>query len=95
MLFALIAEDGPDPQKRLDARPDHLKHLENLGDRLVVAGPFLDADGGMAGSLMVIEADDQAHAEALYGEDPFMQRGVFASVTIRPWKLTINKAAGR
>jgi uncharacterized protein YciI len=95
MLYALIAEDTDDPQKRLDARQDHLKHLESLGDRLVFGGPFLDENGGMVGSLMVIEADDQQQAEAFYAQDPFMQRGVFATYTIRPWKLTINKAAGR
>jgi uncharacterized protein YciI len=95
MLYALIAEDTPDPQKRLDARPDHLKHLESLGDRLVLAGPFLTAEGGMAGSFMVIEAESLEEAEALFGQDPFMQRGVFASVSIRPWKLSINNSAGR
>lgn len=95
MLYALIAEDTDDPQKRLDARPDHLKHLDSLGDRLVLAGPFLDENGNMTGSFMVIEADDQQQAEAFYAQDPFMQRGVFATYAIRPWKLTINKSAGR
>jgi Uncharacterized protein conserved in bacteria len=95
MLFALIAEDTADPQKRLEARADHLKHLESLGDRLVFGGPFLDEKGGMVGSLMVIEADDQQQAEAFYAQDPFMQRGVFASYTIRPWRMGFNNAAGR
>jgi len=95
MLYALIGEDTQDPQKRLDARPDHLKHLDSLGDKLVLAGPFLTPEGGMAGSFMVIEADSLEDAEAIYAQDPFMQRGVFASVSIKPWKLTINKTAGR
>lgn len=95
MLFALIAEDTPDASRRLEVRPDHLKHLETLGDRLVLAGPFLDAEGNMVGSFMVIEAEDQDEAERLFGEDPFVKRGVFASVEIRPWKMSINKTAGR
>ncbi len=95
MLFALIAEDTSDPQKRLDARADHLKHLESLGDRVVLAGPFSSKEGVMNGSFMVIEADSFEEAEALYKQDPFMQRGVFASFSIRPWKLSINNTAGR
>lgn len=94
MLFALIADDTNDPQKRLDARPDHLEYLKSLGDRLVLAGPFLDENGGMTGSLVVIEADDHDQAEAFFAQDPFMMRGVFARYTIRPWKLSINNAEG-
>lgn len=95
MLYALIADDGPDPAKRLEARPDHLAHLDTLGERLVFAGPFLDAEGGMTGSLMVIEAESQAEAEALFAQDPYMARGVFSGHVIRPWKLVVNRAAGR
>lgn len=95
MLYALIAEDGPDPQKRLDARPDHLAHAETLGDRLVLGGPFLNAEGGMTGSLIIVEADSQADAEAIFARDPYMQRGVFASYTIRPWRVVVNNFKGR
>jgi uncharacterized protein YciI len=95
MLFALIADDIDDPQKRLDARPDHLEYLKSLGDRLVLAGPFLDEKGAMTGSLVVIEADDHDQAKAFFAQDPFMMRGVFERYAIRPWKLSINNAEGR
>ncbi|GHA23624.1 hypothetical protein GCM10007989_18890 [Devosia pacifica] len=95
MFYALIADDTDDPQKRMDARSDHLKHLDVLGDRLVLAGPFITENGAMTGSFMVIEADSQAEAEAIYAEDPYVKSGVFANYTVRPFKLTINKSAGR
>jgi uncharacterized protein YciI len=93
MLFALVAHDRAGAlADRLAKRPAHLAHLEALGDRLKLAGPFLDADGNMNGSIVVIDAADQAEAEALFGRDPFMD-GVFADIEIRPFRLTINKTA--
>ena len=92
MLFALIAHDKPNGlAKRQEVRPRHLKHLEALGDRVVLAGPFLDANGDMTGTFMVIEAESYDDAKATYNSDPYIIEGVFDSVTIKPWKLTINK----
>jgi len=43
MWYAIIAEDMPNSlEKRLAARPEHLKRLQVLQDagRLLLAGPF-------------------------------------------------------
>jgi len=91
LQYALIAYDKPNAlQRRLDVRPDHLKHLESLGDRLVLAGPFLDEQGNMVGSIVVVEADSLAEAEAALREDPFVLNGVFDSMTIKPFRIGIN-----
>lgn len=92
MLFAIVAYDKPNGlAHRMEVRPDHLAHLDTLGDKLVLAGPFLDAKGDMNGSFMVIEAESQAEAEAVFAKDPFVARGVFGSIEIRPWKIGINR----
>lgn len=92
MLYALIGYDKPNGlARRMEHRPDHLAHLDSLGDKLVLAGPFLDANGDMNGSFMVIEAETQAEAEALYARDPFVSRGVFGSIEIRPYKIGVNR----
>ena len=50
MLYALIGYDKPNGlAQRMEHRPDHLAHLDSLGDKLVLAGPFLDAKGDMNG----------------------------------------------
>ena len=65
MLYALVGYDKPNGlSHRMDVRPDHLAHLESLGQKCVLAGPFLDAEGNMNGSFVVVEADSQADAEA-------------------------------
>ncbi|HEY9010817.1 MAG TPA: YciI family protein [Devosia sp.] len=92
MLYALIGYDKPNGlAQRMEHRPDHLAHLDALGDKVVLAGPFLDGKGDMNGSLVVIEAETQAEAEAMFARDPFVSRGVFGSIEIRPWKIGINR----
>jgi uncharacterized protein YciI len=91
MLYALVGYDKPNGLgQRMEARPDHLVHLGNLGERCSLAGAFLDADGNMAGSLVVVEAESQAEAEAIFARDPYVSRGVFGSIEIRPFRIAIN-----
>ncbi len=95
-FYSIIATDKPNGlEHRMAVRPEHLKHLDDLGDRLVIAGPFQTEEGKATGSFMVIEAPDLAAATALYEQDPFIQQGVFDSYKISRWALTINKSAGR
>jgi uncharacterized protein YciI len=92
MLFALVAHDRPNAvARRMELRPDHLKHLEALGDALVLAGPFLAENGDMVGSIVVIEAETLDTAKQSFARDPFMTGDLFDSITIKPWKLGINK----
>lgn len=92
MLFALIAHDRPNAVAlRLELRPDHLKHLDALGDTLVLAGPFLAENGDMVGSIVVIEAETLEAARESFARDPFMAGNLFDSVTIKPWRLGVNK----
>ena len=95
-LYAITAKDKPNGlEHRMAVRPEHLKHLDALGDKLVLAGPFQTEEGKATGSFVVIEAPDLAAATALFEEDPFIRQGVFASYEISRWALTLNHSAGR
>jgi uncharacterized protein YciI len=92
LYFALVAHDRPNAvADRQRLRPEHLKHLDSLGETLIFAGPFLNDQGEGVGSIVVIEAEDLAAARMAFAHDPFVREGLFDSVTIKPWKLTINK----
>lgn len=92
MLFALVALDRPNSvERRMAIRPEHLKHLDALGDKLVLAGPFLDDKDQGVGSIVVIEAASLDEAREMFGRDPFMRENLFDQVTIKPWRLVINK----
>ncbi|MEF2071605.1 YciI-like protein [Consotaella aegiceratis] len=91
MLFALLCNDKPESGAlRAANREDHLAHLAKLGDSVKFAGPFLGDDGKPNGSLVMIEAEDEAAARAIADADPYAKAGVFSSVTIRPWKWTVK-----
>lgn len=92
MLYALICTDKPNSLGLRKAnRPEHVAYLEGLGETLVFAGPFTEADGEtMNGSLVVIEAASLEAARKIAAGDPFARAGLFASVDIRTWLWTIN-----
>jgi hypothetical protein len=91
MLYALICTDKPGAlEVRKANREDHLAFLAAMGDKLKAAGPFLDDDGGMTGSLVVIEAANRDEALAISQEDPYARAGLFESVEIRPWNWVIK-----
>jgi uncharacterized protein YciI len=93
MHYALICTDKPNSLAvRRAKRPEHVEYLQSLGDTLVLAGPFTEADGEtMNGSLIVIEATSLQAAKDIAAGDPFAKVGLFASVEIRPWLWVFNK----
>ena len=95
MLYAIIGEDVPGSlQQRLAARPAHLERLRTLQDegRLIVAGPCPAIDSpdpgpaGFTGSLIVAEFASLEDATAWAGTDPYVAAGVYAKVTVKPFK---------
>ncbi|OYX45059.1 MAG: hypothetical protein B7Z02_03200 [Rhodobacterales bacterium 32-67-9] len=89
MLFAVICRDKPGHlQSRLDTRAAHLAYIEKTGI-VKMAGPFLE-DGQMCGSLVVLEADNLAAAEAWAAGDPYKAAGLFDSVSVTEWKKVIG-----
>ena len=98
MLYAIISEDVNDSlERRLAARPDHLARLEQLRDegRLVLAGPHPAVDSedpgeaGFSGRLVVAEFDDLDSAQAWADADPYIIAGVYAQVTVKPFKKAL------
>jgi uncharacterized protein YciI len=94
MLFAITCLDRPGAlETRLATRPAHLAWLESQVASLVLVGPFLDAEGKPCGSLLVIEAPDQAAAQAFANADPYAQAGLFESAEIRPFRTVFKDGA--
>jgi len=98
MLYAIIAEDKPDSlAQRLAARPDHLQRLQELqaAGRLVLAGPHPAIDSedpgpaGFSGSLVVAEFASLAEARAWADADPYVAAGVYATVTVKPFRKVL------
>lgn len=95
MLYAIISQDIPDSlARRQSARPAHLARLQVLQDqgRLILAGPHpaIDTDNpgdaGFTGSLIVAEFESLTAARQWADSDPYIDAGVYAHVTVKPFK---------
>jgi len=98
MLYAILAEDMPGAlDKRLAARPAHVERLKALAadGRLILAGPhpMIDTEdpgpAGFSGSLIVAEFGSRELALAWASEDPYAKAGVYAKVTVKPFKKVL------
>ncbi len=95
MLYAIISVDVANSlEKRMAARPAHLERLQILQDeaRLIIAGPHpaIDSnnpgDAGFTGSLVIADFNCLADAQRWADSDPYLITGVYASVTVKPFK---------
>ena len=90
MRIALMTTDKPGAlQVRKDNRDAHLAYIKETGV-VEMAGPFLDADGEMCGSLIVMDVADMAAAEAWAANDPYAKAGLFSDVRLQEWKKVIG-----
>lgn len=91
MLFVLTAIDKPNSLAlRMATRTAHFDYARATGN-IRIGGPFLDANGDMAGSLIIFEATDLDAARKWAASDPYAKAGLFARSEIRPWKATFNE----
>ena len=87
-LYAVICTDKAGHlDTRLATRDAHVAYLKSTP--VVQAGPFLDAEGKMCGSLVIIEVETRAEAEAWAANDPYALAGLFDAVRIEEWKKVI------
>ena len=95
MLYAIVGEDREDSlAARLAARPAHIERLQALQNagRLILAGPCPAIDSadpgpaGFTGSLIVADFPSLEDAKAWADVDPYVAAGVYAKVTIKPFK---------
>jgi uncharacterized protein len=98
MLYAIVATDVPDSlEKRLSVRPAHVERLVALKEqgRMVLAGPNPAIDSidpgaaGFSGSLIVAEFESLAAAQAWADTDPYIAAGVYANVSVKPFKQVL------
>ena len=98
MLYAIISDDVENSLPlRMEARPAHIERLQELQlqGRLILAGPHPAIDDeqpgeeGFTGSLIVAEFNDLATAQAWAEADPYVAAGVYAKVTVKPFKKVL------
>ena len=98
MFYVIIGEDVNDSGPlRATARPRHIARLEDMRDKgkLIIAGPCPAIDSpdpgpsGFSGSVVVAEFDSLEDAKQWADSDPYVEAGVYSSVTVKPFKLVL------
>lgn len=98
MWYAIISQDTENSlAKRKATRSAHLQRLQALQDegRLLIAGPHPAIDSpdpgpaGFTGSLVVAEFDSLEDAQHWADLDPYIEAGVYANVSIKPFNKVL------
>ena len=90
MLIAIICLDKPGALEIRKANRDaHLAHIKVAEGAIVQAGPVLDAEGEMCGSLLIYRGD-LAGAKAWAAADHYTDEGLVQSVRTRPWTEVVG-----
>lgn len=90
MLFVIRCIDKKDHLPvRMENRPAHVTYLKSYGAKLQAAGPLLDADEQMYGSVIILDVADRAEAENFAANDPYALAGLFEKVTIDRWNRVL------
>ena len=98
MYYAIISQDIENSLPlRKKARTAHLARLSDLKNegRLLVGGPHpaIDCedpgDAGFTGSLVIAEFESLEAAQQWADADPYSEAGVYASVTVKPYKVVL------
>ena len=76
-------------------RAEHIGYRKQLGVRLALAGPLLDAAGKPTGSVIILEAADAADAERVARADPYVGHGVLGLVSVRAFRIAALQPPAR
>lgn len=75
MLWTIYSEDRPNCLTIRKANRDaHLAYVADFD--VVVAGPMLDDDGEMRGSMLVVDLPNREAVEAFVANDPYTTAGL-------------------
>ena len=90
MRCAVICQDKPGALPvRQDNRAAHLDYIKSTGV-VEQAGPLLDPNGQMCGSLLILDVASLQAAQDWAADDPYAKAGLFAAVQVIEWKKVIG-----
>lgn len=90
--FLVHTTDKPNSLSiRKENREAHLAWLRSDPNvELHIAGPWLDDNGEMHGSLLIIAAESKEHVEKWLSNDPYRLAGLTGATTLQPYNWVIG-----
>jgi len=99
MRFAFVCiDDGDQGESRKLFLIDHLKYIEKVMSKVVLAGPCPSSDPGddrqFQGSIMIYEASTENEARKLFEDDPYVRNGIWKEVSCLPFDPVAGQLIG-
>jgi uncharacterized protein len=86
---------GWDAEKSYDRQPGFPAHVQYMDECfnngiVVLSGPFLERDGGMAsGGMLILKSESLEEARAIAVADPTVKSGML-QVEVKPWAVVFH-----
>jgi uncharacterized protein YciI len=94
MIFAVIRHDKPNSLAlRQSERPEHLKYLATVLEKIVYGGALLNDRGEQDGSILIIDVADRMAAEAFAVADPYVDAGLFSVTLVEQFRPVFKNGA--
>jgi len=92
MRFLIFSKDKADSLPvRKSNRDAHLAFLiTDKAAEVLMAGPWLDEDGVMVGSLLVVDCVDRETLDGWIARDPYAAAGLVGEATVKPFMWAIG-----
>lgn len=89
MQFVIIAYDGKDPSKRLNAREEHLSKVNKLREekKFIQGAAILDEEDNMIGSVMIMDFPTREEFDKYLEEEPYVVNKVWEKIEVLPCKV--------
>lgn len=87
MYFAILCFDRPGVgELREKTRAVHHEYLKQHNTAMHLGGPLENDEGGIVGTIFIVNVADRAAAMDFTENEPFHKAGVFESVIVRRWR---------
>jgi uncharacterized protein YciI len=90
--YIITAYDHTDSgalERRMNIRPAHLEGAKLLKEKgnFLFGGAYLDENGKMIGSVMIMQFETDADLETWKQHEPYITRKIWESYEIKPFKV--------
>ena len=94
-IFCFYCRDGEHGKRLRELYHDaHWDYIDGCKDEYAVAGLLKGKDGETVGSMLLVKADDEDRARAVFEGDPFFTGGVWQSVRVDRFEPLFGDWAG-
>ena len=93
LQFIITAhDDATDPfslERRMNMRPLHLQGAAALraSNNFIIGGAFLDENGRMAGSVMIVQFETEEELQQWLRTEPYITGKVWHKVEVKPFRV--------